>query len=142
MRPYSSENQRERIGLFEHALAHDPESVEAQSRLALLLVERVVSLMSDSATVDLERAEGLVRRALAASPRSAYAHRVKGRVLHVQGRYEEAVPELETALALNRNMVGALNALGWCRLFYRVDRRGDPARGRSHPPQPPRSRHP
>ena len=30
---------------------------------------------------------------------------------------DEAVPEYETALALNRNLVGALNGLGWCKLF-------------------------
>jgi tetratricopeptide (TPR) repeat protein len=29
----------------------------------------------------------------------------------------EAVLEYETALALNRNMVGALRELGWCKLF-------------------------
>jgi adenylate cyclase len=38
-------------------------------------------------------------------------------VLHTQGRSEEAVPEFETALALNRNMVGALHELGACKLF-------------------------
>jgi tetratricopeptide (TPR) repeat protein len=70
-----------------------------------------------SATADLERGEELVGRALAASPRSAYAHFVKGRVLHAQGRDEEAVPEFETALALNRNMVGALHELGSFKLF-------------------------
>jgi tetratricopeptide (TPR) repeat protein len=80
-------------------------------------VVRVLDPIIGSATADLERAEGLVGRALAASPRSAYAHFVKGRVLHAQGRYEEAVPEFETALALNRNMVGALHELGSCKLF-------------------------
>jgi adenylate cyclase len=116
LRPYSSENQKERIGLFEHALAQDPESVEAQSRLALLLVERVVSLVSDSAAVDLERAEGLIARALAAKPRSAYAHFVKGRVLQARKRWEEAILEYEMALAFDRNLVGALHELGWCKL--------------------------
>ena len=117
LKPYSRENKAEQISLFEHALALDPQSVEALSRLAGSLVDRVLDPTIGSAKADLERAEGLVRRALAASPRSAYAHRVKGRVLHVQGRYEEAVPELETALALNRNMVGALHELGSCKLF-------------------------
>jgi TolB-like protein len=116
-KPYSRENKAEQISLFEHALALDPQSVEAQSRLAGSLVDRVHDPIIGSATADLERAEGLVGRALAASPRSAYAHFVKGRVLHAQGRYEEAVPEFETALALNRNMVGALHDLGSCKLF-------------------------
>jgi len=117
LKPYSRENKAEQIGLFEQALALDPQSAEAQSRLAGSLVDRVHDPIMGSATSDLERAEGLVDRALAVSPRSAYAHFVKGRVLHAQGRYEEAVPEFETSLALNRNMVGALHELGSCKLF-------------------------
>jgi TolB-like protein/class 3 adenylate cyclase/Flp pilus assembly protein TadD len=117
LKPYSRENKAHQIGLFEHALALDPQSAEAQSRLAGSLVDRVHDPIIGSATADLKRAEGLVGRALAASPRGAYAHFVKGRVLHAQGRYEEAVPEFETALALNRNMVGALHELGSCKLF-------------------------
>ena len=99
LKPYSGENQTEQIGLFEHPLAHDPESVGAQSRLAASLVGRVGSLMSDSAAVDLGRAEGLVARALAAKPRSAYAYFVKGNVLRMQKRWEDAILEHEMALA-------------------------------------------
>jgi adenylate cyclase len=98
-------------------LALDPQSVEAQSRLAGSLAGSVLNGMTDSAAADLARAEGLVDQAMAASPRSAYAHFVKGDVLFAQHRWEEAVLEFETALALNRNMVGALNDLGWCKLF-------------------------
>jgi tetratricopeptide (TPR) repeat protein len=29
----------------------------------------------------------------------------------------EAIPEFETALALDRNLVGAFSSLGWCKLF-------------------------
>jgi TolB-like protein/class 3 adenylate cyclase len=141
-RPLTSDNYAEAISLFERALALDPQSVEAQSWLVGSLADRVLHGMTVSASADLARAEGLVDQAMAASPPGAYAHFVKGEVLFAQYRWEEAALEYETAFALNRNMVGALNALGWCRLFYRVDRRGDPARGRSHPPQPPRSRHP
>jgi tetratricopeptide (TPR) repeat protein len=115
--PYSRGKKAEQISLFEHALALDPRSVEAQSRLAGSLVDRVLDPIIGSATVDLQRAEGLAGRALAASQRSAYAHFVKGRVLHAQGRSEEAIPEFETALALNRNMVGAFHELGACKLF-------------------------
>jgi adenylate cyclase len=51
------------------------------------------------------------------SPRNGYARLVKGRVLHAQNRWEEAVPQYEMALALNRNLVGALHGLAWCKLF-------------------------
>jgi hypothetical protein len=49
--------------------------------------------MTDSAATDLARAEGLVGEALGASPRSAYAHYVKSRVLRAQKQWEEPVPE-------------------------------------------------
>jgi TolB-like protein/class 3 adenylate cyclase/Flp pilus assembly protein TadD len=108
---------REAINLFERALALDPQSVEAQSRLAAILAGRVLYGSVDSAAADLARAEGLVDRALAASPRSALAHFVKGNVLRAQNRWEEAVPEYETALVLNRNLVLASTRLGWCKLY-------------------------
>jgi TolB-like protein/class 3 adenylate cyclase/Flp pilus assembly protein TadD len=108
---------REAINLFEHALALDPQSVEAQGRLAGVLVDSALNGRSDSAAVDLARAEGLVDRALAASPRYAFPHNVKGHVLRARNRWEEAIPEYETALALDHNLVSALHGLGWCKLY-------------------------
>jgi adenylate cyclase len=106
---------REAINLFEHALALDPQSVEAQSRLAVVLAQRVLNGMADSAA-DLPRAEVLVDQALAASPHHAVAHFVKGVVLRARERWEEAIPEYEAALALDHNLVGALHYLAWCKL--------------------------
>jgi len=117
LKPRTPDTYAEAIGLYERALALDPQSVDAQSRLAGSLAGRVLDLMSDSAAVDLTRAEGLVAQTLAASPRSAYAHYVKGSVLRAQNRWQEALPECETALALNPNLVGALSGLGWCKLY-------------------------
>jgi len=93
LKPSSRHSYAERIGMFERALALDPLSVEAQTQLANVLVGRVLVGITDSAAADFARAEGLVGDALAASPRSAYAHFVKGRVLRAQNRWEEAVPE-------------------------------------------------
>jgi adenylate cyclase len=73
--------------------------------------------MSDAPTVDIARAEGLVGQALAASSRSALAHFAKGQVLGAQDRYDEAIPEYETVLVFDRNWVGAIASLGWCRFF-------------------------
>ena len=69
-KPASRDTYAETIGLFERALALDPRSAEAQSRLANALVARVLDEMTDSAAADMERAEGLIVQALAASPRS------------------------------------------------------------------------
>jgi adenylate cyclase len=117
LKPGSRESYAERISLFEHALALDPQSVEAQTRLAVSLADHVLSGISDSAAAELARAEGLIGQALAASPRYALAHHVKGQVLRAQNRWEEAIPEYETALASNPNLLGALNGLGWCKLY-------------------------
>src|SRR5262249_36491051 len=95
LKPRTPETHREAISLYEHALALDPQSVEAQSRLAVVLVDSVGTGMTNSASAaaDIARAEGLVDRALAASPRYAVPHIVKGHVLRAQKRWEEAIPE-------------------------------------------------
>jgi tetratricopeptide (TPR) repeat protein len=73
--------------------------------------------ISGSPAADLARAEELVRRALAANPRFAYAHQVEGRVLQAHNRWDEAAPEFETTLALNHNAVWALSYLAQCKLL-------------------------
>ena len=115
-KPTSRENFNETISLFEHALALDPRSSEAQSYLAIELTGRVLDDMTDTAAADFARAEGLAGKALAASPRSGLAHFAKGQVLRTRHRYGEAIPEYEMALALNRYLMGAYAPLGWCKL--------------------------
>jgi tetratricopeptide (TPR) repeat protein len=102
-KPPSPEKYAESISLFEQAMALDPRSVQAQSELARVLTAGVLDDMTDSSTADIERAKALSEQALAASPRSALAHFAKGQVLRAQRRFEEAIPEYETAAALNPN---------------------------------------
>ena len=117
LKPPSRENRAEAIVLFERALALDPESVAAQSWLAIALTARVLDFMADTAAADIARAEDLAERALAASPRSSLAHFAKGQVLRAQHRYDEAIPEYETVIALNRNWAHAYSHLGWCKFM-------------------------
>jgi TolB-like protein/Flp pilus assembly protein TadD len=117
LKPPSRDNFAEAVRFFESALALDPMSIEAASLLAGTLAGRVLDEMTGSAAADLDRAEGLVRRALAAAPRSPLAHFANGEVLRAQGRPEEAIPEYESAIAFNRNWVEAIAALGWCKFF-------------------------
>jgi TolB-like protein len=115
-KPRSRENWAAAASLLESALALDPQSVEAQSRLAGSLAGRVIDNMTDTAAADVLRAEALAGRALAASPQSAVPHYAKGQVLRAQHRYVEAISEYETVLALDRNWVFAFFALGQCKL--------------------------
>jgi len=115
-KPRTPDTHREAINLFEHALALNPQSIEAQSRLAGVLVTNVLGGIADAEADDLARAERLVDQALAAAPRSAFAHLVKGHVLRARSRWEEAILEYEAALSLDHNLVYAFISLGWCRL--------------------------
>jgi adenylate cyclase len=117
LKPRMPDTYTEAIKLYERALALDPRSVEAQSLLAIALTARVLDRMTDSTAADIARAEALVRQASAASPRSPLVHHAKGQVLRAQNRWEEAIPEYETALTLDRNALRALTGLGWCKLY-------------------------
>ena len=92
----------------------DPRSVAAQGLLAATLAGRVMDNMAQSAAADIERADELSRQALAAEPWDLLAHYARGQVLRAQGRCEEAIPEYETVIALNRNWVNAISQLGQC----------------------------
>jgi TolB-like protein/class 3 adenylate cyclase len=120
LKPRTPDTHRAAINLYEYALALDPQSVEAQSRLAAVLLDSVRMGMTDpaSAAADIPRAERLVDRALAASPRYAVPHVVKGHVLRARNRWGEAILEYEAALALDRNFVAALICLGPCKLYF------------------------
>jgi TolB-like protein/Tfp pilus assembly protein PilF len=113
----SRDTYAEAIQQFEHALALDRQSVEAQCHLAGSLAARVLVGLSASRAADLARADELIGRALAASLRYALAHYVKGQVLRAQNRWEEAIPEYETALASNPNFFFSLTGLAWCKLY-------------------------
>jgi adenylate cyclase len=116
-KPKTRDYYPEAISLFERALVLDPRSVEAQAWLAIALTGRVLDNMTDTAAADIVRAEGLAGLALAASPRSGFAHYAKGQVLRAQRRFAEAIPAYETVLALDPNWAAALVWLGQCKLL-------------------------
>jgi adenylate cyclase len=120
MNPASRDRYAEQVALFERALALDPESADAQGYLAIVLTARVIDSMTDTAPADIARAEKLAEQAFATLPRSYIAHYAKGQVLRAQRRYEDAIPEYETAIALNRNSVSAFHHLAQCKLFTGV----------------------
>ena len=114
--PPSRERYAEAIALFKQALALDPQSVDAQSFLAGVLAGRVIDNMADTTAADIVYADSLIGQALAASPRSCFAHYARGHVLRAQRRYAEAIPECEAALSANPNYVYALHGLASCKV--------------------------
>jgi len=111
------DNYLKAISLYERALALDPRSVEAQSRLASALTGRIIDDMTDSRAADVARAEELSSSAFAVSPRSGLALYAKGSVLRVRHRPEDAIPYFEAVISLDRNLVGAHSHLIWCKLL-------------------------
>jgi TolB-like protein/class 3 adenylate cyclase len=116
LKPNSRSVYEEVVSLYERALTLDPRSIEAQTRLAEVLADRVLDGMSNSPANDLARAEAMVADALAASPGSAGIHFAKGEILRAHARFKEAIPEFETVLAIDRNVAWALFALAHCKL--------------------------
>jgi len=73
--------------------------------------------MTDTAAADIARAEHLAAEALTMSPRSAAAHYARANILRQTRRCEEAIPEYQTVIELDRNEPGAHANLGWCKLL-------------------------
>jgi adenylate cyclase len=117
LKPRSRDVYAKAVSLFERALVLDASSIDAQSWLATELASRALDGLTDTPSADIARAEGLAAQAVMASPRNQHAHFAKGQVLRAQHRPQEAIPEYETVIALNRNHVNALAAIGWCKLY-------------------------
>ena len=115
--PPGVDSYAEAIDSFEHALALDPQSIEAKGWLANALVGRVLDLHPSSSLSDLKRADTLASQAVAASPGSTLPHLAKGQLLRTLGRCEEAIPEFEFVIASDRNSSNALFTLGECKLL-------------------------
>ena len=116
-KPSTRDSYAEAISLFERALVLDPQSVEAESRLAGALAGRVLDDMTPSRAADIGCAEEMIRRALARSRNNPQARFANGQVLRAQNRFDEAIAEYETTLAFNRNFVDAYAHIGRCKLL-------------------------
>jgi len=114
---WTPDNYSRTIGFFEQALALDPHSTEAQCLLANMLVNRVLRRQTETAAVDVMRADELVDQVLATSPSDTFGHYVRGQVLRIKGRCLEAIPEFERAIAANPNFVPAYGNLGRCKIL-------------------------
>ena len=116
-KPPSRESYLRSIDFFERAIEIDPRSAEARSRLSGVFSSRAIEGMTDTRAADIVRAEQLATEAVTISPRSFFPHFAKGLALRTQRRCEEAIPEYERAIVLNRNWVNSHGAMAECKLL-------------------------
>lgn len=103
--------------LCERALNIDSRNVRALVQLAAFYGMRVSRVQSPNSAADLERANGLVTRALEIDPHYYAAHCAKATVLEGQHRVLDGVAEAERCLALNPTFAGAYRNLALLHFF-------------------------
>ena len=101
------------FALCEQALAIDPNNVTALMNLGVKFYLPAALGLSGDPKGDLERADQLESKALALDPDWTWPHDMKGNILRIQGRAEEAVAEHERALALDPSNTDAAGELGF-----------------------------
>ena len=97
--------------LCERALGVDPRNVRALIQLATYYSSRVSRVQSPNPAADLQRADGLVNRALEIDAGYYAAHCVKAVVLEGTHHVRDAVVAAERCLALNPSYAGAYRTL-------------------------------
>jgi len=121
LRPPSMDNYRAAEDMFTRALQLDDHLPAALNGLAGMLASRALDFYA-APPDDLPRAGQLVSRVLAANPNDALAHYIKGQILRAQKRYDEAMVEYETHLALYPMGVRARSSLARAKILI-----GEPA---------------
>jgi TolB-like protein/class 3 adenylate cyclase/cytochrome c-type biogenesis protein CcmH/NrfG len=104
-------------GLFEKAVALDPENVEAMVGLARVDAMTGSALMTDDWSARLASAEATLTKALSLAPNHAVAHMLMGIVQVVTKRAAQAIAQCEHATALDRNLAPAHAVIGGAKFF-------------------------
>ncbi len=98
--------------LLDQALAHDPDSAEANLVLALIHYHNALMGHVDDYLATLTTARELARRATRLDDRNEYAHWALGIACFGLARHDESILALERALELNPNCSVAYGSLG------------------------------
>jgi tetratricopeptide (TPR) repeat protein len=122
-RPYSRSSNDAAIGLFERALAIDPQLVPAMVGLPWTLWHRTEQLHSNDPKSDIARAEDWAERAVVAEPDNSAAHMAKALVLFAKRQWSQALAEADAAIADNPNNAEAHAARSFWKLY--LGRAGD-----------------
>ena len=113
----SSSHLSEARKLFERALELDPGNVDAIVGAALANGWFAGAHMSDDRAAYLEAAEALAIKALSIAPENALAHLCLGVAQMYTNRAAQGIPELQRALAIDRNLAAAHAYIGLAKNF-------------------------
>jgi TolB-like protein/class 3 adenylate cyclase len=98
--------------LLRHAVALDPDNIEALVGKALVDSHLAGSFLADDRTARLTAAEATATKVLSEAPNHARAHFVRGIACGLSNRNVQAMAEFERALALDRNLAYAHMMIG------------------------------
>jgi len=111
------ENMAKARGFFERALALDARNVDALVGRAQVDVNVAVGLSTSDRAARFAAAEAAAAEALSLAADHAVAHLCMGMVLGFTNRAVQSIPELDRALALDRNLAGAHALIGQSKIL-------------------------
>jgi tetratricopeptide (TPR) repeat protein len=120
--PLTKDSYRAMVEMYGRALQLDEHFSSARLGLSDALSGRVLNGFSDAPEDDLRRADELVSRVLADDPNRSYPHRLKGNILRAQKRFDEAMFEYETDIALDPTTANGRSHLALVKILI-----GEPA---------------
>jgi tetratricopeptide (TPR) repeat protein len=100
-----------------HALALDPDNVEALVGLAFADDAITATFATDKRATYMAAAEAAARKALTLAPNHVGAHTVLGSIYMQTNRAALAVAEFEEAVALDPNQARAYASIGWAQIM-------------------------
>lgn len=103
---------------FEKAIDLDPDLSSSHSGLSLILCHHVLMGWANDHAALLNGAHDHANRALNIDARDAFAHFVMGRVLTLNGDFEQAIAELNKAKELNPNFALTHFGLGFALVWF------------------------
>jgi TolB-like protein/class 3 adenylate cyclase len=110
-------NMEQARGFFGRSLALDPNNIDALLGVGRVDANVGASFLSDDRSLRLAAAEATIGRVLSRRPNDPLAHEILGGVLHQTKRPDQAIAELERALALDPNLAAAHGGIGLAKIF-------------------------
>jgi len=116
-RGWTPEYLAEARGIFDRALALDPDNIDAMVWTAAIDLIVATSYFADEKARRVATAEANLFKALSIAPNHAWAHLIVGALLVSTNRAAQSIDEFERALALDSNLAEAHAEIGWAKYF-------------------------